>query len=104
MRFSFFFTLIENREVLEKRTFVSDIGSSETFKCSLKNDTAMTKWYIKGAGASLSGGRIKKSGGTLTIKNVQLSDGGTYECRGLKYTRFYTIYVNGRLNFLYHDC
>ena len=87
--------LIENRRVLEKRTFVSDIGSSETFHCSLQNETSMIKWYVKGTVASPTGRRVKASGGKLTVSNVRLSDGGTYECGGLKYTRFYIIYVNG---------
>ena len=45
---------------------------------------------------STSGTRITaKTNGELIIEKVQLSDGGTYECRGLEYTRYYTIYVNG---------
>ena len=36
-----------------------------------------------------------KPNGELIIKKVQFSDGGTYECRGLEYARYYTIYVNG---------
>lgn len=85
--------------MLEKKAFVMDIGSSETVQCSLENETSYIKWYDD-AGRVLksnSGGRIEVTGGTLTINNVKLSDGGTYQCRGLTYTRFYTIYVNGKL-------
>jgi len=79
-----------------------DIGSSEEVQCSLNNETFMIKWYDGSTGHELKstpGGRIVVSDGTLKINNVQLTDGRTYECRALTYTRFYTIYVNGRLLF-----
>ena len=88
--------------MLENKVYVMDIGSSEEVKCSLKNETNIIKWY-DGKGRELnasSRGRLEASGGRLSIRNVQLSDGGTYECRGLTYNRFYTIYVNGRLHFV----
>ena len=34
--------------------------------------------------------------GKLVIENVQLSDGGTYECLRLEYVQYYTVYINGR--------
>ena len=52
-------------------------------------------WYNGSTGVQIkSGGRIELNGLFLKIKNVQLDDAGTYECRGVFSTRFYTIYVN----------
>ena len=86
-------------EVLEKKSLSSNLGSTETVKCSLKNENQNKKviWYEIGTTVRelKSEGRIVVNGGTLTIKNVQLHDGGTYECRGVRYTRFYTVYING---------
>ena len=69
----------------------------ETIRCSLGNDTEHIKWYDS-AGIELTkeSQRTKASGRELTIDKVQLSDAGTYQCRGLTYTRPYTIYVTGR--------
>ncbi|XP_068759681.1 fibroblast growth factor receptor 1-like [Montipora capricornis] len=87
-----------NVEVLEKKSLSSNLGSTETVKCSLKNENQnkMVIWYEIGTTVRelKSEGRIVVNGGTLTIKNVQLHDGGTYECRGVRYTRFYTVYIN----------
>ena len=57
----------------------------------------MVKWYEIGTTVRelKSEGRIEVNGTFLKIKNLQLHDGGTYECRGAGYTRFYTVYVNG---------
>ena len=86
-------------EVLEKKGLSCNLGSIETVKCSLKNEnqSKIVIWYEIGTTVRelKSEGRIEVNGGTLTIKNVQLHDGGTYECRGLGYTRFYTVYING---------
>ncbi|XP_068691081.1 hemicentin-1-like [Montipora foliosa] len=88
-----------NVEVLEKKIFSSNLGGTKTVQCSLKkenqNEHEMVKWYKIGTTASELNPdeRIEAKGVTLTIKNVQLDDGGTYECRG-RYTRFYTVYVN----------
>ena len=88
-------------EVLERKSLSCNLGSTETVHCSLKkesrNEQEMVKWYEIGTIVSElnSDGRIEVKGFTLTIKNVQLDDGGTYECRGVGYTRFYTVYVNG---------
>ena len=89
-------------QVLEKKSLSSNLGSTETVQCSLKkenqNEHEMVKWYKIGTTASELNPdeRIEVKGVTLTIKNVQLDDGGTYECRGQRYTRFYTVYVNGK--------
>ena len=88
-------------EVLEKKSLSSNLGSTETVQCSLKkdyhNEKQIVRWYEIGTAVSELNpdGRIEVKGFTLTIKNVQLDDGGTYECQGVGYTRFYTVYVNG---------
>ena len=80
-----------------------DVGSTETTRCNLKNETSFIRWFNSKNQEinSTSGARIEANkNGELIIKNVHLSDGGTYECRGLEYTKYFTIYVNGRLS----DC
>ena len=75
-----------------------NVGSDEIIRCSLKNETNHIRWFNNKHQEinSTSGTRITaKTNGELIIENVQLSDGGTYECRGLEYTRYYTIYING---------
>ena len=96
--YSFILFSIENREVLEKQSIVIDIGTNETIQCYLQNENDFIRWYDDTGDEfnSTPGGRIEVSGGTLSIRNAQSSDGGTYECRGLIYSRFYTAYVNGR--------
>ena len=81
--------------MLDRNPYYLKIGSSETLPCSLPNDTHI-RWYIDDKVASTSGGHIKTSNNALTINDIRVSDGGTYECRGLKYTKFFTIYVIGR--------
>ena len=89
------FSSTENLDVLDRNPYYLKIGSSKTLPCSLTNDSHI-RWYIDGKVASTSGRQIKISGNTLTINDIRVSDGGTYECRGLKYTTFFTIYVIGR--------
>ena len=93
-----FFLISENRTVLEKKHHVCDLESTETVKCSSKDPTGHGQnisWYNGSTGVKIkSGGRIELNGLSLKIKNVQLDDAGTYECRAMSSTRFYTIYVN----------
>ena len=83
--------------MLEWKHHVWDLESTQTVKCS-KAETELTKsisWYNGITGVKIkSGGRIELNGLSLKIKNVQLDDAGTYECRGESSTRYYTIYVN----------
>ena len=92
----------ENRTVLEKKHHVCDLESTETVKCSNKVPAGISQnisWYNGSTGVKIkSGGRIELNGHFLKISNVQLDDAGTYECRGLFSTRFYTIYVNSEFS------
>ena len=98
---TFFFS--ENRTVLEKKHHVCDLESTETVKCSNKGPFGIGQnisWYNGSTGVEInSGGRIELNGLSLKINNVQLDDAGTYECRGVFSTRFYTIYVNSEFSF-----
>ncbi|XP_044169409.1 tyrosine-protein kinase-like otk [Acropora millepora] len=89
----------ENRTVLEKKHHVCDLESTETVKC-LKVKPELNQrisWYDGSTGIKIkSEGRIEANGLSLKINNVQLDDAGTYECRGVSSTRFYTIYVNAK--------
>ena len=86
---------------MEKKQHVVNIGSEETIPCSLQNETKYIKWYDSiGQELKPISGKIEMSGNTLKIKNITLSDGGTYQCQGLTYMRAYTIYVTGGLSFL----
>ena len=97
---TFFFS--ENRTVLEKKHHVCDLESTETVKCSNEDPTGLGQnilWYNGITGVKIkSGGRVELNGLSLKINNVQLDDAGTYECRGVSSTRFYTIYVNGEFS------
>ena len=56
-------------------------------------------WYYVSTGVKMkSGGRIELKGLSLKITNVQLDDAGTYECRGITFRRYFTIYVNGEFS------
>ena len=92
--------------MLEKKHHVCDLGSTETLKCSMPGSQLgqSISWYNGFTGVKIkSGGRIELNGLSLKIKNVQLDDAGTYECRGVSSTRFYTIYVNSKYS-LYSFC
>ena len=89
----FFFP--ENKIVMQKKHYVSDLESIETVKCSNQHSSQNISWYNGSTGVKIKpGGRIELNGLSLKIKNVQLDDAGTYECRTVFSTRFYTIYVN----------
>ena len=96
------FVIVEDKKALGTEKLVMDIGAKDTFHCTLKNETTLIRWYHS-TGQDLhseSGGRIQTfRNGTFTIESVELSDGGTYTCKGLKYIRYYTIYVHGMSNY-----
>ena len=88
--------------MLEKKHHVCDLESTETVQCSNEDPTGLGQnilWYNGSTGVKIkSGGRVELNGLSLKINNVQLDDAGTYECRGVSSTRFYTIYVNGEFS------
>ena len=88
--------------MLERKHHVCDLESTETVKCSkVKPELNQSiSWYNGETGVEIrSAGRIEVNGLSLKINNVQLDDAGTYECRGVSSTRFYTIYVNSEYSF-----
>ena len=90
--------LSDNKTILDAGQEILDVNSRETIPCFLKDETNHIRWFNNKRQEinSTSGTRMRaEANGKLIIENVQLSDGGTYECRGLEYTRYYTIYVNG---------
>ena len=93
------FVIVEDKEVLQPEKMVMDIGTKQTVRCTLKNETTLIRWY-NSTGQELhskyAGGIKTSRDGTFTIESVKLSDGGTYTCKGLKYMQYYTIYVNGK--------
>ncbi|XP_044165708.1 hemicentin-1-like [Acropora millepora] len=87
-----------NITLLDWKHHVCDLESTQTVRCSAKVESYSNQnisWYNSSTGVKIkSGGRIELNGLSLKIKNVELDDAGTYECRGESSTRFYTIYVN----------
>ena len=76
-----------------------DIGSREKLHCSIQNKTNHARWVINGlkleiANSSSRGIRAEDNG-DLVIDDVQLSDGGVYECQRLEYVQYYIVYING---------
>ena len=72
--------LTENKQVLEKKQLLLDIGRNEMFRCSMQNKTNYVRRFIHGKyqdASSTSGKRIRTSdNGELFIDRVQESDGG----------------------------
>ena len=95
------FSSSENKGVLKRMYHVCDLGSTETVKSS-NSEAQLGKnisWYNSSTGVKIkSGDRIELNDLSLKIKNVQLDDAGTYECRGTSGTVFVTIYVNGEFS------
>ena len=93
--------------MLEKKSYVCDLESIETVKCFQRGKSPFNQsfsWYNASTNVTIkSGGRLEFNGIFLRINNVQLDDAGTYECRGVLSTQFYTIYVNGEYS-LYSFC
>ena len=93
------FVIVEDKEVLQTQNIAMNIGTKQTVRCNLKNETTLIRWY-NSTGQELhsnsSGGINTSRDGTFIIESVKLSDGGTYTCKGLKYMQYFTIYVNGK--------
>ena len=84
--------------MLENKQVVSDLGSTETVRCSDKVvcPGQNVSWYHVRNGKKIeSGGRFELKNLSLKITYVQRDDAGTYECRGVSRRQYLTIYVNG---------
>ena len=92
--------LSEKITVSGKEKLHFNVGNDEILHCSIRNKTELARWVINGQKVqrnTFSSKRVKtKEDGRLVIENVQLSDGGTYECLITEYVQYYTVYINGR--------
>ena len=94
----------ENKKVLLRDELYFDIGSTERLHCSIQNKTNHARWVINGLKLEItnSSRRIRaEDNGDLVIDDVQLSDGGVYECQRLEYVQYYIVYINGMKTHLF---
>ncbi|XP_066030097.1 fibroblast growth factor receptor 4-like [Pocillopora verrucosa] len=90
----------KNKKVLKREKLYFEIGSTERLQCSIQNETNHARWTINELKLEItnsSSRRIRaEDNGDLVIDDVQLSDGGAYECLILEHVEYYIVYINAR--------
>ena len=91
--------------MLKREKLYFEIGSTERLQCSIQNETNHARWTINELKLEItnsSSRRIRaEDNGDLVIDDVQLSDGGVYECQRLEYVQYYIVYINGMKTHLF---
>ena len=102
----FFFA--ENKNVLKGVELYFDIGSREKLHCSINNKTNHARWVINGRKLEITNSTSQRiragDNGDLFIEDVQLSDGGIYECQRLEYVQYNIVYINGMKKQIFLYC
>ncbi|XP_066030697.1 fibroblast growth factor receptor homolog 1-like [Pocillopora verrucosa] len=90
----------KNKNVLKGVELYFDIGSREKLHCSINNKTNHARWVINGRKLEITNSTSQRiragDNGDLFIDDVQLSDGGIYECQRLEYVQYNIVYINAR--------